>query len=64
MTGCVVDLLRSDPELRIVHQCGSLDYDAVARAAAALPPALAPRYTRCRVLRRHGRADGARATWS
>jgi UDP-N-acetylglucosamine--N-acetylmuramyl-(pentapeptide) pyrophosphoryl-undecaprenol N-acetylglucosamine transferase len=45
MTGCVADLLGGDPELRIVHQCGSLDYETVARAAAALPPALAPRYT-------------------
>jgi UDP-N-acetylglucosamine--N-acetylmuramyl-(pentapeptide) pyrophosphoryl-undecaprenol N-acetylglucosamine transferase len=44
ITGCVADLLRADPELRIVHQCGSLDYDVVARAAAALPEALAPRY--------------------
>jgi UDP-N-acetylglucosamine--N-acetylmuramyl-(pentapeptide) pyrophosphoryl-undecaprenol N-acetylglucosamine transferase len=45
MTGCVADLLGGDPELRIVHQCGILDYDVVASAAAALPPALASRYS-------------------
>jgi UDP-N-acetylglucosamine--N-acetylmuramyl-(pentapeptide) pyrophosphoryl-undecaprenol N-acetylglucosamine transferase len=45
VAGCLVDLLGSDPELSIVHQCGSLDYDAVSQAAAALPPALAARYT-------------------
>ena len=45
ITGCVADLLGSDPDLRIVHQCGSLDYHVVARAAAALPAALATRYT-------------------
>jgi len=45
ITGCVAGLLRTDPELRIVHQCGILDYDVVAKAAAALPRALAPRYT-------------------
>ena len=32
-----------DPELRIVHQCGSLDYEAVQRAAEALPAATSPR---------------------
>jgi UDP-N-acetylglucosamine--N-acetylmuramyl-(pentapeptide) pyrophosphoryl-undecaprenol N-acetylglucosamine transferase len=41
----MVELLSRDPELTIVHQCGSLDYDAVERAAAALPPRLASRYT-------------------
>jgi UDP-N-acetylglucosamine--N-acetylmuramyl-(pentapeptide) pyrophosphoryl-undecaprenol N-acetylglucosamine transferase len=41
----MVELLSSDPELSIVHQCGSLDYQAVERAAAALPPHLAARYT-------------------
>jgi UDP-N-acetylglucosamine--N-acetylmuramyl-(pentapeptide) pyrophosphoryl-undecaprenol N-acetylglucosamine transferase len=41
----MVDLLRKDPELNIVHQCGSLDYEAVERAAEALPPQLASRYT-------------------
>lgn len=45
IAGCMVDLLSSDPELTIVHQCGSLDVDAVMRAAAALPPQLAARYT-------------------
>jgi UDP-N-acetylglucosamine--N-acetylmuramyl-(pentapeptide) pyrophosphoryl-undecaprenol N-acetylglucosamine transferase len=45
MTGCVAGLLRDDPELTIVHQCGSLDYDIVAQAATALPPELAGRYT-------------------
>ena len=45
MTGCVADLLRNDPELSIVHQCGSLDFDTVSRAAAGLPAALAARYT-------------------
>jgi UDP-N-acetylglucosamine--N-acetylmuramyl-(pentapeptide) pyrophosphoryl-undecaprenol N-acetylglucosamine transferase len=45
ITGCTVELLSSDPELRIVHQCGSLDFEAVGRAAAALPPHLAARYT-------------------
>jgi UDP-N-acetylglucosamine--N-acetylmuramyl-(pentapeptide) pyrophosphoryl-undecaprenol N-acetylglucosamine transferase len=45
ITGCMVELLSSDPELRIVHQCGSLDFEAVGRAAAALPPHLAARYT-------------------
>ncbi|MFI5285522.1 MAG: UDP-N-acetylglucosamine--N-acetylmuramyl-(pentapeptide) pyrophosphoryl-undecaprenol N-acetylglucosamine transferase [Candidatus Dormibacteria bacterium] len=45
ITGCMVELLSSDPELRIVHQCGSLDLEAVGRAAAALPPHLAARYT-------------------
>jgi UDP-N-acetylglucosamine--N-acetylmuramyl-(pentapeptide) pyrophosphoryl-undecaprenol N-acetylglucosamine transferase len=43
--GCMVELLTRDPELRIVHQCGSLDYEAVERAAEALPPHLAARYT-------------------
>ena len=45
ITGSIVKLLSGDPELRIVHQCGRLDREAVARAAAALPPALAARYT-------------------
>ncbi|MFZ0130049.1 MAG: UDP-N-acetylglucosamine--N-acetylmuramyl-(pentapeptide) pyrophosphoryl-undecaprenol N-acetylglucosamine transferase [Candidatus Dormiibacterota bacterium] len=45
ITGCMVELLSGDPELRIVHQCGSLDFEAVGRAAAALPPRLAARYT-------------------
>jgi UDP-N-acetylglucosamine--N-acetylmuramyl-(pentapeptide) pyrophosphoryl-undecaprenol N-acetylglucosamine transferase len=45
VTGCMVALLAGDPELTIVHQCGSLDHEGVARAAAALPPALASRYT-------------------
>ena len=45
VAGCMVELLSSDPELSIVHQCGSLDYEAVERAAAALPPHLAARYT-------------------
>lgn len=45
VTGSMVKLLMDDPELRIVHQCGSLDHEAVAAAAAALPPALAARYT-------------------
>ncbi len=45
VTGSMVKLLSDDPELRIVHQCGSLDHEAVAIAAAALPPALAARYT-------------------
>jgi UDP-N-acetylglucosamine--N-acetylmuramyl-(pentapeptide) pyrophosphoryl-undecaprenol N-acetylglucosamine transferase len=45
VAGCMVELLSSDPELSIVHQCGSLDHDAVERAAAALPPRLASRYT-------------------
>jgi UDP-N-acetylglucosamine--N-acetylmuramyl-(pentapeptide) pyrophosphoryl-undecaprenol N-acetylglucosamine transferase len=45
VAGCMVDLLRKDPELSIVHQCGSLDYEAVERAAEALPPQLASRYT-------------------
>jgi UDP-N-acetylglucosamine--N-acetylmuramyl-(pentapeptide) pyrophosphoryl-undecaprenol N-acetylglucosamine transferase len=45
MTGCVADLLRDDPELTIVHQCGSLDYEIVAHAAAALLPELGARYT-------------------
>jgi UDP-N-acetylglucosamine--N-acetylmuramyl-(pentapeptide) pyrophosphoryl-undecaprenol N-acetylglucosamine transferase len=45
MTGCVADLLRGDPELTIVHQCGSLDYGIVAQAATALVPELASRYT-------------------
>jgi UDP-N-acetylglucosamine--N-acetylmuramyl-(pentapeptide) pyrophosphoryl-undecaprenol N-acetylglucosamine transferase len=45
VTGCLVDLLMTDPELSIVHQCGSLDHDDVALAAAALPPALRSRYT-------------------
>jgi UDP-N-acetylglucosamine--N-acetylmuramyl-(pentapeptide) pyrophosphoryl-undecaprenol N-acetylglucosamine transferase len=44
VAGCMVELLRTDPELSIVHQCGSLDYEAVERAAAALPPPLAARY--------------------
>ena len=43
--GCMVELLSRDPELRIVHQCGSLDYEAVERAAEALPARLAARYT-------------------
>ena len=41
----MVELLSSDPELTIVHQCGSLDFEAVQRAAEALPPRLAARYT-------------------
>ena len=45
VTGSMVKLLSDDPELRIVHQCGSLDRAVVAAAAAALPPALAARYT-------------------
>jgi UDP-N-acetylglucosamine--N-acetylmuramyl-(pentapeptide) pyrophosphoryl-undecaprenol N-acetylglucosamine transferase len=45
VAGCMVDLLRKDLELNIVHQCGSLDYEAVERAAEALPPQLASRYT-------------------
>jgi UDP-N-acetylglucosamine--N-acetylmuramyl-(pentapeptide) pyrophosphoryl-undecaprenol N-acetylglucosamine transferase len=45
ITGCVAGLLRDDPELSIVHQCGSLDFDTVSRAAAGLPEALASRYT-------------------
>ena len=45
IAGCMVELLSGDPELSIVHQCGSLDLDAVQRAAAALPPHLAARYT-------------------
>ncbi len=45
VTGSMVKLLSDDPELRIVHQCGSLDREVVASAAAALPPALAARYT-------------------
>jgi len=45
VTGSMVRLLSGDPELRIVHQCGSLDREVVAAAAAALPPALAARYT-------------------
>jgi UDP-N-acetylglucosamine--N-acetylmuramyl-(pentapeptide) pyrophosphoryl-undecaprenol N-acetylglucosamine transferase len=45
ITGCVVGLLNDDPDLSVVHQCGSLDHEMVARAAAALPPALASRYT-------------------
>jgi UDP-N-acetylglucosamine--N-acetylmuramyl-(pentapeptide) pyrophosphoryl-undecaprenol N-acetylglucosamine transferase len=45
VTGCVAALLGDDPELSIVHQCGSLDYERVARAAAALSPSLASRYT-------------------
>jgi UDP-N-acetylglucosamine--N-acetylmuramyl-(pentapeptide) pyrophosphoryl-undecaprenol N-acetylglucosamine transferase len=45
VTGCVGALLGDDPELSIVHQCGSLDYERVARAAANLPPALTRRYT-------------------
>ena len=45
VAGCMVELLSSDPELSIVHQCGSLDYDDVERAGAALPPRLASRYT-------------------
>jgi UDP-N-acetylglucosamine--N-acetylmuramyl-(pentapeptide) pyrophosphoryl-undecaprenol N-acetylglucosamine transferase len=45
VAGCMVDLLSKDPELRIIHQCGSLDYEAVERAAAALPAQLAARYT-------------------
>jgi UDP-N-acetylglucosamine--N-acetylmuramyl-(pentapeptide) pyrophosphoryl-undecaprenol N-acetylglucosamine transferase len=44
VAGCMVDLLSTDRELSIVHQCGSLDHDAVALAAAALPPHLASRY--------------------
>jgi len=45
IAGCMVELLSKDPELRIVHQCGLLDHEAVERAAAALPPHLASRYT-------------------
>ncbi len=45
VAGCMVELLSSDSQLSIVHQCGSLDYEAVERAAAALPPHLAARYT-------------------
>ena len=45
VTGSMVKLLSDDPELRIVHQCGSLDRAVVAAAAAALPAALAARYT-------------------
>jgi len=45
IAGCMVDLLGGDPELRIVHQCGSLDLEGVQRAAAALPPHLAARYS-------------------
>jgi UDP-N-acetylglucosamine--N-acetylmuramyl-(pentapeptide) pyrophosphoryl-undecaprenol N-acetylglucosamine transferase len=45
ITGALVALLGDDPDLSIVHQCGSLDHDMVAQAAAALPPALASRYT-------------------
>jgi UDP-N-acetylglucosamine--N-acetylmuramyl-(pentapeptide) pyrophosphoryl-undecaprenol N-acetylglucosamine transferase len=41
----MVELLSGDPELTIVHQCGSLDHDAVQRAADALPAGLAARYT-------------------
>jgi UDP-N-acetylglucosamine--N-acetylmuramyl-(pentapeptide) pyrophosphoryl-undecaprenol N-acetylglucosamine transferase len=44
VTGCVADLLGSDSELRIVHQCGNLDHEVVAGAAAALPATLAARY--------------------
>jgi UDP-N-acetylglucosamine--N-acetylmuramyl-(pentapeptide) pyrophosphoryl-undecaprenol N-acetylglucosamine transferase len=45
VAGCMVELLSNDPELTIVHQCGSLDFEAVQRAAEALPPTLAARYT-------------------
>ena len=45
VTGSMVQLLSDDAELRIVHQCGSLDRAVVAAAAAALPAALAARYT-------------------
>ena len=45
VAGCMVELLSGDPVLRIVHQCGSLDYEAVERAAESLPPHLAARYT-------------------
>lgn len=45
VAGCMVELLSGDPELSIVHQCGSLDLEAVERAASALPPRLGARYT-------------------
>jgi UDP-N-acetylglucosamine--N-acetylmuramyl-(pentapeptide) pyrophosphoryl-undecaprenol N-acetylglucosamine transferase len=45
VAGCMVELLNGDPELSIVHQCGSLDLEAVERAASALPPRLGARYT-------------------
>jgi UDP-N-acetylglucosamine--N-acetylmuramyl-(pentapeptide) pyrophosphoryl-undecaprenol N-acetylglucosamine transferase len=49
VAGCMVELLSSDPELTITHQCGSLDYEAVQRAAEALPPNLAARYSAVRI---------------
>ena len=57
VAGCMVELLSSDPELTIVHQCGSLDFEAVQRAAEALPPRSRRALHRERVLRRHGGAD-------
>ncbi len=45
VTGCIAGLLAGDAELSVVHQCGSLDFDTVSRAAAALPAELASRYT-------------------
>ena len=42
--GCARELLERHGDLRIVHQCGKLDWDSVRTAAAGLPPALASRY--------------------
>jgi UDP-N-acetylglucosamine--N-acetylmuramyl-(pentapeptide) pyrophosphoryl-undecaprenol N-acetylglucosamine transferase len=44
VAGCVRALLEQDPDLRVTHQCGRRDRDAMREAAATLPAALRERY--------------------
>ena len=44
VAGSIRALLELDPELRITHQCGQRDAEAMAALAAGLPRALAERY--------------------
>ncbi|MBV9100871.1 MAG: undecaprenyldiphospho-muramoylpentapeptide beta-N-acetylglucosaminyltransferase [Candidatus Dormibacteraeota bacterium] len=42
--GCIASLLQRNSDLRVTHQCGTLDWDVVRRAAAALPDDVRSRY--------------------
>ncbi|HEX6538178.1 MAG TPA: UDP-N-acetylglucosamine--N-acetylmuramyl-(pentapeptide) pyrophosphoryl-undecaprenol N-acetylglucosamine transferase [Candidatus Dormibacteraeota bacterium] len=44
VAGCVRALLESNSDLRVTHQCGARDADAMSEAAAALPDHLRQRY--------------------
>ena len=44
IAGCAPELLEQHDQLRITHQCGTLDFDEMQRAAALLADAVAPRY--------------------